>query len=423
MTTIFTVCSQDPSAPDGGTYRCHVKNEFGESNANLNLNIEAEPEPEGEGPIFVEKPRILSENNGKLVIMECKVKADPRPDITWTKEGQVITESSQIKLFVDEKDGVYHIRLELSEPNLEDSGLYKCNIKNHLGELNANLTLNIEIVPVIKEKPKIIKIIKKKTVVIECAVVSKFAPKCTWFKEKNEVAEDTRHKVEVQQIKDGEFAVKLEISEVTDNDKGSYQLVARNEKGEAVSQVVDLVDIPANEDQKSVKPEIVKHLVDQTIEETRTLELNVQLKQVDKKSKVVWYRNSKIIKESTTIKQTFDGKVANLRISKAKADEDAGTYRCVIKNDSGKDETTATITIKKVADKKKKEEEEENVEETVEVEQEVEEEPEEKKGPFDVKLKKAQQNKTVITVSKCCSTVPLDTTNPLWLILNNMYVS
>lgn len=135
---------QDPGTPDGGTYRCHVKNEFGESNANLNLNIEAEPEPEGEGPTFVEKPRIMSEDNGKLVIMECKVRANPKPVITWSKEGVVIEESSQIKMYCDEKDDVYVICLRLSEPNLEDSGLYKCNIKNDLGEVNANLTLNIE---------------------------------------------------------------------------------------------------------------------------------------------------------------------------------------------------------------------------------------------------------------------------------------
>lgn len=121
-----------------------MKNEFGESNANLNLNIEAEPEPEGEGPIFLEKPRIMSENNGKLVIMECKVKASPKPEITWTKESVVIQETSQITLFESHMGDAYTIRLELIEPNLEDSGLYKCNIKNNLGELNANLTLNIE---------------------------------------------------------------------------------------------------------------------------------------------------------------------------------------------------------------------------------------------------------------------------------------
>lgn len=110
----------------------------------MNLNIEAEPEPEGEGPTFIDKPRIVSENNGKLVIMDCKVKANPKPEIIWTREGVVVTESGKCVMTMREKGDMYYIRLELVEPGLEDSGLYKCNIKNNLGELNANLTLNIE---------------------------------------------------------------------------------------------------------------------------------------------------------------------------------------------------------------------------------------------------------------------------------------
>lgn len=142
----------------------------------------------------------------------------------------------------------------------------------------------------IKDKPKIIKIIKKKTVVIECVVVSKFAPKCTWFKEKNEVTESRRHKVEVKQVKEGEYAVQLEITNVNNEDKGSYQLIAKNEKGEAISQTVELVDIPeAADEEKPVVPEIKKRLRDETIEETRTLDLNVELKKSLKKTTVVWY--------------------------------------------------------------------------------------------------------------------------------------
>lgn len=202
---------QDPSAPDGGTYRCHVKNEFGESNANLNLNIEAEPEPEGDGPTFVEKPRITSHQGGKLVIMECKVRSNPKPTIVWYREGKQVTESSKIKIsFEKVEEDVYYIKLELNDPGLEDSGLYKCNIKNTLGELNANLTLNIEIIPVIKEKPKVIKIIKKKTVIVECKVLSKFAPDCTWFKEDNAVREDSRHQVQVEQVKDVSIQLHLQ---------------------------------------------------------------------------------------------------------------------------------------------------------------------------------------------------------------------
>lgn len=136
---------QEPSGPDGGTYRCHVENEFGQSNANLNLNIEAEPEQEGDGPTFVEKPRIQSSDGGKIVIMDCKVSAKPKPDIVWTHAGKIIKESSKITMtVVEEKEGIYYIKLILNDPGAEDSGLYKCNIKNTLGELNANLTLNVE---------------------------------------------------------------------------------------------------------------------------------------------------------------------------------------------------------------------------------------------------------------------------------------
>lgn len=122
-----------------------MKNEFGESNANLNLNIEAEPEPEGDGPTFVEKPRIQSQDKGKVVIMDCRVKAKPKPSIVWTHAGTVIKESSKISLsVVEEADDIYYIKLVLNDPGADDSGLYKCNIKNSLGELNANLTLNVE---------------------------------------------------------------------------------------------------------------------------------------------------------------------------------------------------------------------------------------------------------------------------------------
>jgi Immunoglobulin I-set domain len=105
---------QDPSGKDGGTYRCHVKNDYGESNANLNLNIESEADLDGNGPTFVEKPRITSERNGKLVIMEFKVKADPKPTIVWSREGTVIKETVKLKMFMTQSSDVYHIRLELT---------------------------------------------------------------------------------------------------------------------------------------------------------------------------------------------------------------------------------------------------------------------------------------------------------------------
>jgi hypothetical protein len=64
---------------------------------------------------------------------------------------------------------------------------------------------NFSVIPVIKEKPRVIKVTKKRTVIVECNVISKFAPQCTWFKEKTAVREDSRHTVRVEQVKEVSF--------------------------------------------------------------------------------------------------------------------------------------------------------------------------------------------------------------------------
>lgn len=127
---------------------------------------------------------------------------------------------------------------------------------------------------------------------------------------------------------------------------------------------------------------------------------SVQVVQIDK---MFWhflfhprrYRDTTVLTESEHIQQKFDGKTATLHVSRVKRNLDSGVYKCVLKNDSGMDETSATITVKKVEAKKKKEEEE--VEETIEVDEELTGEV--KRGPFGVLLTKATQNKSVISVS------------------------
>lgn len=216
-------------------------------------------------------------------------------------------------------------------------------------------------------------------------VVSKFEPKCTWFKETNEVKESERHKVDIQQVKDGEFAVKLEISEIKDSDKGSYKMIAKNEKGEAISQVVELVDIP-EEERKVVKPHIVKQLRNQNIQEGSALELIAAIKESDKKAKVVWYKNTTEINEKSAreINTSWDGTTAKLSISRVSTQHTA-SYRVVISNEAGGDESTSKVEVKK-KEEKKKEEEEEEVEEEETVEEESKTDEKKKKDKKKVKF-------------------------------------
>jgi len=349
----------DPVGPDSGTYRCHVKNDHGESNANLNLNIEAEPEQEGDPPTFVEKPRIRSENNGKLVVMDCVVKANPKPEVVWYHNGVTISQSTKLSWKVEEKGDHYHIRLELRNPGKDDQGLYKCNIKNGNGELNANLTLNIEIIPVIKQAPKVVTINKKKSAVIECRVQSVFEPQVIWMKENTVVRESHNKKTRIERITDGEYIVKLEMEPCSQADKGNYKLTVKNEKGEATSTLIEVTEIP--EDDAPKAPTISQKLKAQTVNEGSTINLESSLSVLDKTVKVSWYKNSSEITESSSTKTSFDGKCAKLIISSAKS-TNSGTYKVKFSNKAGSSESSAEIVVK---EKRKLEEEEEKEEKKV----------------------------------------------------------
>lgn len=148
-------------------------------------------------------------------------------------------------------------------------------------------------------------------------------------------------------------------------------MIAKNEKGEAISQVVELIDIP-EEERKVVKPQIVKQLRNQNIHEGSALELIAAIKESDKKAKVVWYKNTTIINEKNAreINTSWDGTTAKLNISRTTTSHTA-TYRVVISNEAGGDESTSKVEVKKKEEKKKEEEEEEQVEEE---EEKVEEE-------------------------------------------------
>merc|ERR1711915_944073 len=102
----------------------------------------------------------------------------------------------------------------------ENAGMYKCVVSNKFGEINANLSLNIEIAPVIRERPIIKKVEKKKSVVLQCAVQGSQDIDVQWFKEGH--------------------AMQLEIPDTDTTDQGSYQLVAKSETGETQSQTVTL---------------------------------------------------------------------------------------------------------------------------------------------------------------------------------------
>merc|ERR1712212_57371 len=214
-----------------------MKNEFGQLQAKLNLNIEAEPAPPaaagGQAPTFVEKPKIVTKEEGKLIMLMVRYRAEAQCQTVWSYKETRVVETTSVKIVHERVADYFESRLELTDPAPENAGLYKCVVSNQYGEINANLSLNIEVAPIIRERPIIKKVEKKKSVVLQCAVQGTQEIDVQWFKGDQAISTDTGERFTVEkkrsEVREGETIVQLEIQDTDATDQGSYQLVAKSE--------------------------------------------------------------------------------------------------------------------------------------------------------------------------------------------------
>merc|ERR1712038_589773 len=382
-----------PCADDGGDYKCMMKNEFGQLRAKLNLNIEAEPsatpQAQGQAPTFVEKPKIVTKEDGKLIMLIVRYRAESMCECVWSFKETVIRETSSLKIIHEKSFDYWESRIELTDPAPENAGLYKCVVNNKFGEINANLSLNIEVAPVIRERPIVKKVEKKKSVVLQCAVQGTQDIDVQWFNEGHQISakQGGRYSIEKKksEIRDGETIVQLQIEDTEVTDQGSYQLVARSETGETQSQTVTLheeavkmdaaegtaeVDsVTATEDtsvkkkkkkvvkkkkkkeveKEVIKPEISSFLKNFIKKEGESLEFKCRLEEDYEEGdiKMTWYFNDQVIEASDKYMITFDGTYATLFIASCVM-EDMGEYKCHFENSAGTDETTGKVTVKPI---------------------------------------------------------------------------
>ncbi|CAG0909692.1 unnamed protein product, partial [Cyprideis torosa] len=121
---------------------------------------EDEEKPDGFAPTFVEKPRIFPNATGTVITMKCKV----RHPMTLKWIGQ-------------------------------DSEYLKRN-ENQIWQKLICRT----IAPVIVEKPRIVRVVRKRVIIIECRVQAQAPPQITWVKDERTIREDSRRTVKISQV-------------------------------------------------------------------------------------------------------------------------------------------------------------------------------------------------------------------------------
>lgn len=91
-------------------------------------------------PTFTNSLKDVQIRDGETMTIECAVSGDPEPQISWSKNGKIISSSEIIDLKY--KNGV--AKLTINEIFPEDEGLYVCTATNSVGSTDTQCRLTVK---------------------------------------------------------------------------------------------------------------------------------------------------------------------------------------------------------------------------------------------------------------------------------------
>lgn len=74
------------------------RNENNNFTSTLKFVIRTCRQIDGIAPTFAKKPAIRQEDDGKRLLFECRITADPTPKVTWFHDGNMVKDSPRHKV-------------------------------------------------------------------------------------------------------------------------------------------------------------------------------------------------------------------------------------------------------------------------------------------------------------------------------------
>ncbi|XP_045509821.1 uncharacterized protein LOC123705188 isoform X2 [Colias croceus] len=114
---------------DSGDYSCTVENEHGSVTTSAKLKVYPSFEPSPIPPTFTRSIRDIYHVAENELVLECRIRGQPLPTITWIKDNQPVGTDSRFEATYL-ADGL--CRLTISNPTSEDSGTYTCKAESSM---------------------------------------------------------------------------------------------------------------------------------------------------------------------------------------------------------------------------------------------------------------------------------------------------
>jgi hypothetical protein len=212
---------------------------------------------------------------------------------------------------------------------LDDTGKYKCLVKNELGSVVSSADVVVEkknTKPEIIAKMKDVDLTEGGDASFEVKLTGYPTPHVQWYRGKDNIKSEGRFLIS-KSNKDQTYT--LNIKDVTVDDAGIYKCIASNDAGDTPVQAKLSIK------EKKVKPEFEgpDFKAPLVIKENEQLSVDLKIKGKPR-PEVTWFKDGNRIRESRNVKISSDKDSYNLNIQKA-SPEDAGTYKCEAKNEVG----------------------------------------------------------------------------------------
>ncbi|KAL0112247.1 hypothetical protein PUN28_011952 [Cardiocondyla obscurior] len=315
-------CTKD----DTGEYTLKLKNKWGEAESSAFLNLLLKPE--------IDSFKDHSESVDERLEWQAIIKGNPKPDITWVKNGKELQKDERYDMEEDKRNCKY--KLIIKKLSLEDEGVYTVKAKNYLGEASAQATLTPH-----TEAPIFLKDLSKtqcsdrEDVELKIRATGVPRPNVEWSKNGEIIKEDERYQITTHV--DGIVDSSLSIKTFSAKDAGTITCTASNVAG-SVQTSCDL-------SMTLTAPSFGKALPrSEEVDEGEPLELKAKI-DGSPIPNIAWFKDGEKITTDDHVKITTlpDG-TTKLTIDKVKP-TDCGAYKLIVSNPSGETSSLCAVAV------------------------------------------------------------------------------
>ncbi|XP_011704408.1 PREDICTED: titin [Wasmannia auropunctata] len=317
-------------------------------------------------PQITQKPRNSKLIEGSDAVFTAKITGNPKPRLTWFKNGQRIRDSQRVETSYLNQQATLRIRIALPE----DSGHYTLLSENPQGCTVSSAYLAIESndqvdqVPYQPQRefiktqqvestiestdsskvlpPNFVRTITDKEATegkmtrFDCRVTGRPYPEVIWYINGQQVANDMTHKILVNESGNNS----LMITNVNRADAGVVTCIARNKAGETSCQC----NLSVIEKEQVVAPKFVERFITTSVKEGEPVIFMARAVGTPN-PRITWQKDGVPITPGPEVRISSDGSGAStLDIPCAKF-SDAAWYQCTAQNVAGSTATRARLFV------------------------------------------------------------------------------